>query len=76
MSAADKEAGRPGLVVSNEEAGHRVVVALDKEAGWQGMIASARGGRSGRAGCELEVVAPEYLVVSNTALDRVRVALC
>ena len=73
----DEEAGRPGLVALDEEAGHLVVVTSDKEAGWQGTIAPARGGRNGRAGCaRLEVVAPEYLVVSNTTLNRVRVALC
>ena len=45
--------GRGGWPVGlDEEAGHPVVVASDKEAGWQGMIAPARGGRSGRAGCE------------------------
>jgi len=45
--------GRGGWPVAlDEEAGHPVVVASDKEAGWQGMIAPARGGRSGRAGCE------------------------
>ena len=73
---ADEEAGRSGLVAPDEEAGHPVVVASDKEAGWQGMIAPARGGRSAdELAARLEVVAPEYLVVSNTALNRVRVAL-
>ena len=46
---ADEEADRPGVVAPDEEAGHRVVIASDKEAGWLGMIAPARGGRSGQA---------------------------
>ena len=49
---ADEEAGRPGVVAPDEEAGHPVVVASNKKAGWQGVIVPARGGRSGRSGCE------------------------
>ena len=47
-----EEAGRQGVVAPDEEAGQPIVVASDKETGLQGMIALARGGRSGRAGCE------------------------